>query len=529
MEASAAAAAAGFLYYSPDPQGRQQKQHGHHGHFLAHPNAYITASTQLLAPTPIHFPSQLVLGGRGIPLTITPSASPSLMEPYVTSEMCTESATSDFLFNAATPPLSHSSVSTPSIPYAIATPISNHGWSSEEPVIATVSLCDVQLPGTPVDYFPPGLVAPSILKSNASPPPSISLNDLHCPALSPCSSQDSFAAESDFCDPRELITELIMQFPAPAEIKPDIVFPPMPSLSGDDDEFLFGGNVESFLPLSSTGKSTPYMAGDYNEELSDLGDSEDDFIQNFSDSVFSPNKRMRFDDDSENEQLPSPPMSTSSSRQGSIAPTKAPKRKATKVKQEEEEDEEEFEEYEDEMTEEEERLRNFKFGSFDDSDKSSASSPDSEKSHSGHPINPHVIRRGRKQSLVEDPSKTFVCHLCTRRFRRQEHLKRHFRSLHTEIKPFSCGECGKRFSRSDNLTQHSRIHGTGAVVLGVLTEGEVPVLGSQYAPMEDPESMPSPQPLGIIVVDSMTAASGEIKDKSSEDKKSRKKRKRSDE
>ncbi|KAK6334813.1 hypothetical protein TWF718_010258 [Orbilia javanica] len=494
--------AAGFLYYSPDPQGRQQKQHGHHGHFLAQPNAYISASPQLLAPTPIHFPSQLVLGGRGVPLTITPSASPSLMEPY--GDMCSESATTDLLFNPATPPLSHSAVSTPSLSYAMPTPISNHGWSSEEPVIATVSLSDIHLPGTPVDYFTPVLVTPSILKSNASPPPSISLNDLHCPALSPCSSQDS-----DCCDPRELT----IQSPTPVEIKPDILFPPMACLSGDDDQFLFGGNVESFLPLAS--KVTPYMAGDYNEELSDLGDSEDDFIQNFSDAVFS-NKRMKFDDDSENEQLPSPPMSTSSSRQGSVAPTKVPKRKLPKVKKENTPEE----------MSEEQRLRSFKFGSIDSTASSEPSSPCSEKhSHMvGHPISPNVIRRGRKQSLTEDPSKTFVCHLCTRRFRRQEHLKRHFRSLHTEDKPFACGECGKKFSRSDNLTQHSRIHGTGAVVLGVLTEGEVPVLGSQF--MED-ESMHSPQP--FIVVDSMTAASGEIKDKSSEDKKSRKKRKRSDE
>ncbi|KAK6340704.1 hypothetical protein TWF696_009027 [Orbilia brochopaga] len=510
----AAAAAAGFLYYSPDPQGLQQKQHGHHGQFLAQPNAYITASPQLLAPTPIHFPSQLVLGGRGVPLTITPSASPSLMEPYMSNDMGTESATTDLiLFDPATPPLTHSAVSTPSIPYAMPTPISNHGWSSEEPLIHTVSLSDIQLPSTPMDFTAPqGLVAPSILKSNASPPPSISLNDLHCPALSPCSSQDSFT-ESDCCDPRELT----IQSPTPVDVKPDIVFPPMPSLSGDDDEFLFGGNVESFLPLSTGKTAAPYMAGDYNEELSDLGDSEDDFIQNFSESVFC-NKRMKFEDDSENEQLPSPPMSTSSSRQGSVAPTKVPKRKTPKIKKEQTPEE----------MSEEQRLRSFKFGSTDSSCVSSPVSP-SEKPMVGHPISPHVIRRGRKQSLTEDPSKTFVCHLCTRRFRRQEHLKRHFRSLHTEDKPFSCGECGKRFSRSDNLTQHSRIHGTGAVVLGVLTEGEVPVLGSQFNPMEELEPTPSPQPLGIIVVDSMTAASGDIKDKSSEDKKSRKKRKRSDE
>jgi hypothetical protein len=84
-----------------------------------------------------------------------------------------------------------------------------------------------------------------------------------------------------------------------------------------------------------------------------------------------------------------------------------------------------------------------------------------------------VNRRGRKQSLTEDPSKTFVCALCSRRFRRQEHLKRHYRSLHTQDKPFECHECGKKFSRSDNLAQHSRTHGNGAIVMGVLDANEV--------------------------------------------------------
>lgn len=85
-----------------------------------------------------------------------------------------------------------------------------------------------------------------------------------------------------------------------------------------------------------------------------------------------------------------------------------------------------------------------------------------------------VARRGRKQSLTEDPSKTFVCTLCSRRFRRQEHLKRHYRSLHTHDKPFECNECGKTFSRSDNLAQHARTHGSGAIVMGVLEDGELP-------------------------------------------------------
>ena len=85
-----------------------------------------------------------------------------------------------------------------------------------------------------------------------------------------------------------------------------------------------------------------------------------------------------------------------------------------------------------------------------------------------------VARRGRKQSLTDDPSKTFVCALCSRRFRRQEHLKRHYRSLHTHEKPFECNECGKKFSRSDNLSQHARTHGAGAIVMGVLEDGELP-------------------------------------------------------
>ncbi|KAF4123520.1 hypothetical protein GMORB2_6221 [Geosmithia morbida] len=81
-------------------------------------------------------------------------------------------------------------------------------------------------------------------------------------------------------------------------------------------------------------------------------------------------------------------------------------------------------------------------------------------------------RRGRKQSLTDDPSKTFVCELCNRRFRRQEHLKRHYRSLHTQEKPFECEECGKKFSRSDNLAQHGRTHGSGALIMNILEEGE---------------------------------------------------------
>lgn len=111
-------------------------------------------------------------------------------------------------------------------------------------------------------------------------------------------------------------------------------------------------------------------------------------------------------------------------------------------------------------------------------------------SGSDEPNGPGSTRRGRKQSLTEDPSKTFVCHLCNRRFRRQEHLKRHYRSLHTQDKPFKCLECGKQFSRSDNLSQHQRTHGSGSFPLSVMDSmgNEIP-MASMTGSESDAERM----------------------------------------
>lgn len=76
-------------------------------------------------------------------------------------------------------------------------------------------------------------------------------------------------------------------------------------------------------------------------------------------------------------------------------------------------------------------------------------------------INPKVRTRGRKENKAADLvdlSKIFVCTYCLRRFKRQEHLKRHFRSLHTSEKPYECPTCQKKFSRTDNLNQHIKVH-----------------------------------------------------------------------
>ena len=126
---------------------------------------------------------------------------------------------------------------------------------------------------------------------------------------------------------------------------------------------------------------------------------------------------------------------------------------------------------------------------------------------SGNPGN-STARRGRKQSLTDDPSKTFVCTLCSRRFRRQEHLKRHYRSLHTHDKPFECGDCGKKFSRSDNLSQHARTHGAGAITLGVYQDGEV------FSP-EDGSGFDQAEVLGSRLYDATVEAAGTTSSSSS--------------
>ncbi|KAG7664592.1 uncharacterized protein J8A68_001887 [[Candida] subhashii] len=76
-------------------------------------------------------------------------------------------------------------------------------------------------------------------------------------------------------------------------------------------------------------------------------------------------------------------------------------------------------------------------------------------------INSKNRTRGRKENKeadMVDQSKIYLCNYCSRRFKRHEHLKRHFRSLHTFEKPYDCTICHKKFSRSDNLNQHLKIH-----------------------------------------------------------------------
>lgn len=63
-----------------------------------------------------------------------------------------------------------------------------------------------------------------------------------------------------------------------------------------------------------------------------------------------------------------------------------------------------------------------------------------------------------KKSDDDGLLKPFPCPECTKVFKRLEHLKRHIRSVHSNIRPFHCKYCEKKFSRSDNLAQHLKTH-----------------------------------------------------------------------
>jgi hypothetical protein len=303
------------------------------------------------------------------------------------------------------------------------------------------------------------------------------------PALSsasPASQASSAYPVAEFVNLRDLTSGVSFE----PQLALNVVqqFPPLPTLSAEDEEHKFT-LVNSTLPstpgsdLADPFSESPSFESSFCTEL----DSEDDFsFVNFGDSSdnYHCEKRQRMCDEEDFDvpsfgfeeedccaHLPSPPSSLFSDEDHSSCQRKM-KRSSGEF---------EFEN----VTQSDTQVSCHSEGQNQSSSTPSQSQPSSTDGntapssdghqHSSTPAN----RRGRKQSLTEDPSKTFVCTLCSRRFRRQEHLKRHYRSLHTHDKPFECNECGKKFSRSDNLAQHARTHGSGAIVMGVLENGDL--------------------------------------------------------
>ncbi|KAI8936018.1 hypothetical protein NX059_007520 [Plenodomus lindquistii] len=478
-----------FFYYNPDPQGENHRQHGH---FTPHPSGHSTFQPQnMYYQRPSSANSHLAYSQTAYASQmLTPVASPQpmyqkpaiLIQPHDSPYL--HPLDTDYSFAPATPPLSSSGSSTSSPPSScdvMSTPLFDifpsetiegvkqgcEGEVFSEILASGLEWRSASPPMTPVYIQPPSASQGSYLLSATS-----------CPSLSPSPSpipRTSFAeAENNFCNPRDLTVTASTDLPTLLTLCP-----------GDEEHkvVLKGETAKVFEPAQScdfTGLPTF-------EPLFEL-DCEDDFagLVNFSteNTHFLGNKRQRTDlvafspeedfvsdasfTDFEEDLVHGLPLTPAASDfSDNMSGNK--RRAVNKARSEYSEAESDY---------------HSKTQTSGDENTASGASSQQESGHADNhagsssdenastPVAP-TSRRGRKQSLTEDPSKTFVCTLCSRRFRRQEHLKRHYRSLHTHDKPFECTDCGKKFSRSDNLSQHQRTHGAGAITLDVMSSSDM--------------------------------------------------------
>ncbi|RHZ57696.1 putative C2H2 transcription factor (Seb1) [Aspergillus thermomutatus] len=571
----------------PFPQQQAQQQHcmpEQQPIYAAQPvlNMHQMATTNAfrgaLSMTPIASPQPTHLK----PTIIVQQDSPVLMP------LDTRFISNDFYGFPSTPPLSTSGStisSPPSSNGSLHTPI-NDCFFSFEKVEGVKEGCESDVhsellanadwsrsdspPLTPVFIHTPSLTASQssdLLSAHGS-----------CPSLSPSPSPVSSTfishpqsilsvepSRSDFCDPRQLTVE--------SSVGAATELPPLPTLSCNEEEpkvVLGSATVtlpihEGLSPSFSSSSEDPLGSLPTFDSFSDL-DSEDEFVNNLVDfhpsgsTYFLGDKRQRLgtyllDED----EFLSERSLEDLDDQEAFAQSGLPSVEPSDFIAAEVDATENTEEMSSKKRVTSRRSLKRASASESSSDSLAKKTQASAASRSGHsetassaqqstassrqnstanassssdsPAAPvSVNRRGRKQSLTDDPSKTFVCSLCSRRFRRQEHLKRHYRSLHTQDKPFECHECGKKFSRSDNLAQHARTHGGGSIVMGVLDTNS-----SNTQPAFDERE---PRALGVALYEAANAAAnksttsessdGTISDTSSVGGRPAKKRRRED-
>lgn len=505
-------------YYFYNPEFQQQKQQGM-GQMAMYPRVPTLPSTPVYSRPnsscsqqgPAAAPPTLY---SNVPSTITPVASPQPASHKPTILLETDGIADDHLYFPSTPPLSSagSSISSPNNYDILQTPMNPMfsgmdgvedvketlepvestalDWSAcGSPPMTPVYLQQAQAPTQHTSSNANG-ASSSHITGNAQSTPSVvaSASDLlSCPSLSPSPAPYAKSVSSehvvDFCDPRNLTVGAASTNPTvapeftvlPEELRgdatskaalpaasPSAAFEFNPAIHGlpsfedlsdleNDDDFVnnlvtLGGapsdaaNNDARRPRACTGSSVVSLG-----HASFIG--EDD-LTSFSDESFASIDSFIDEHGDDAHQVKRRKISSASSQPTSPAmnvAADAPADAGNAAQQ----------------------TANDSAGSS--AERESNGSADAHAS-ADTPLPAPTNRRGRKQSLTEDPSKTFVCELCNRRFRRQEHLKRHYRSLHTQDKPFNCSECGKKFSRSDNLAQHARTHGSGAIVMDLIDD-----------------------------------------------------------
>ena len=496
--------------FTPMPQD-QQSMYGHMG-YPQHGYPAPQYWQQPHYPQPHHYmPQRMMSQSASPPLTLTMPMQKGQMEHLMDQRPPTP-CLSACPSTASSPPASSVHHQTPVGPGYFHLPIEH---SKEEVIPFMPELHD----STELHVFPHPGDAKLAFGSGCN-----------SPALAPASPESQISTSfpvAEFVNLRDL-TSGALEVPLTATVQQ---FPPLPTLSAEDEEHKFA-LATTTLPITPAHEPTdPFNAATENPSFessfcSEL-DSEDEFsFVNFTEEIaYKPEKRQKLnpveeedflsvhsfgsvdEEEAARAGLPSPPCSSFSDDCGHHHGMDS---------------------------------ADFDFNGLADGQthadgqqgtstgsRSQASSNDGHEGHSAANTPsgsaPSTNRRGRKQSLTEDPSKTFVCTLCSRRFRRQEHLKRHYRSLHTQDKPFECNECGKKFSRSDNLAQHARTHGSGAIVMGVLENGEIQT--SQYDEEMGHVLYEAAQRAALAT---SSSSSGSESGSSSDSKRGNKKRKRDD-
>lgn len=525
---------AAFFYYHPDPNSDNR----HHGQFTPHPQALpfqqpqqmpaAAAQTVLFASAyeqrPGSAPGQQAFPSMYSTPLMTPAQSPraAMHKPAMLLQLPQQQQPQEVTltldtdcYMPSTPPLSTSSstVSSPpsSCDYVLPTPVhadfAEHFISLEgvkagcegEVINENLAGGDFWLASPPMSpvYFQSDstLTLPKLDQApNSTEALPVDNSQLDVPTPSPESSPAPLLLSQDsvFCDPRSLTVDS----------NSPVDFSALPSLCTNDEDDLLSSTllpVKSEEDVKVTVLDAPALPTYEPSCLFDLDiDTEDDSQFSpteisFLDSTPERNDLVHFSDeeavsdessDFESDLLAPGVLTPCDSEVFEMADVKPLKKRAKRSSREEvDSDYASQAEAASPTSPAQEDVQQPQTPAGNDNAITSGSE-DAPGSAQPQPSN----RRGRKQSLTDDPSKTFACTLCSRRFRRQEHLKRHYRSLHTHDKPFECADCGKKFSRSDNLAQHQRTHGSGSIVMGVLE-----------APLSSPQQMghhPQHSPLG---------------------------------
>jgi hypothetical protein len=557
-------AQAPFYFYNPEQQQQQHNgAHRPHDLFTPHPGSMVSAGhMQQYSQQPM-YPSEMMAQVKDRPSSAgshmymqstpyamfqTPIASPRptyqrpAMHFHEGLSLDTECVTeADRYMYPATPPLSISGSSTSSPPMScgiLPTPTGGMFTSENMPGVKEGCEGEVQseiLAGenwtrkgspslTPVFLQPPSVTASQtgdLLSANS------------CPSLSPSPSPIPHSVTSetdfDFCDPRNLFVDSPTSSSSSSSSHPEVPAVPTLCIANTETEQLFGGQPAPIKPESQFTNNFDTLTSGLPtfDSFEDL-DSENDFITDLArlptEVNYVGNKRQRLDLISFSDEdflsednfeeieefeagalLAQPHADNMTQIEGTNSVKSKKSRKVTKKARDDSSegtlsDPSNYVQTvagESQSQQASATLEQSNTTNGDAQDNNAVTSSSDTASRNPQP----VARRGRKQSLTEDPSKAFKCELCNRRFRRQEHLKRHYRSLHTTEKPFECDDCGKKFSRSDNLAQHQRTHGSGAVVMGVLEEGEYPPMDPRMEFEEDKTGA-----LGAVLFEAAQAA-----------------------